>query len=157
MAVIRKRVDDYLFNSKGEENQDAKSSTISIPGLAFGGTRAQKHVLDLSDRGEKAMLREREKLEIQTRKLWAEFLKNVGFNPTKGEKSGSKTDDVEDEENMSENDGSGSAFSSSMTTEELDAAMGNDGKSADSGTDFAKVMSDEELEAATNPESDSDQ
>lgn len=79
MAVIKKRVDDYLYNSKGEEVQEARQVAIHVPGLAFGGTRAKKHTLDVSTKGEKAMNKERARLEEATRKLWAPFLKNINF------------------------------------------------------------------------------
>lgn len=117
MAIIKKRVDDYLYNTKGEEARDARKVSISIPGLAFGGARAKKHDLDLSDKGQKAMEREREKLEEATRKLWAPFLSNVGFDPEKGApKSGGEREDIDSADEESESP------AESGTDEDLEAA-----------------------------------
>lgn len=128
MAVIKKRVDDYLYNSKGEENRDARKASISIPGLAFGGTRAKKHDLDLSEKGEKAMLRERERLEAQTQKLWADWVKNVGFD---AEKHAAKTSADKDTD-----DGS---------------SEGRAPSEPDATEDSPDPDTEEDLEAATSP------
>lgn len=135
MATIKKRVDDYLYNSRGEEAQDAQKATISIPGLAFGGTRVRKHDLDLSDKGRRAMLKERERLEAATVKLWAEFLKNVGFDSDKhAPKTGEETDASDDSADEAEN-----------------LPAGDSNESNESGNDSDGDLSDAELEAATNP------
>lgn len=83
MGVIKKRVDDWLYNSKGEEVEGAEKVTVSVPGLAIGGTRAKKHELDMTARGKKAHDKERERLEEKTRELWRPYLHNIGFNVEK--------------------------------------------------------------------------
>lgn len=83
MGVIKKRVDDWLYNSKGEEVEGAEKVTVSVPGLAVGGTRAKKHELDMTARGKKAHDKERERLEEKTRELWRPYLRNIGFDVEK--------------------------------------------------------------------------
>lgn len=137
MAVINKRVDDYLYNSKGEEVEGAKKRTITIPGILFGGKRSVKHTLDTSDKGDKALDREREKLEEQTRKLWAPHLKNMGFN---AEKYTAKADDA------AEGDKGGTSGG-----EADDTADDTNDVPSESASD--SDMSEEDLEAATSPSS----
>lgn len=131
MATIKKRVDDYLYNSRGEEAQDAQKATISIPGLAFGGTRVRKHDLDLSDKGRRAMVKERDRLEAATIKMWAEFLKNVGFDSGKhAPKAGEETDASDD-----------------SADEANDLPDGD----ADADNESDGDLTDADLEAATKP------
>lgn len=103
MGVIRKRVDDYLYNSKGEEVEGAEKVTISIPAVAFGGIRPRKHDLDMVPRGMKAHDKERARVEEQTRQLWAPYLKNIGFDPTKHASKNDEGDDL-DEDNFDKAD-----------------------------------------------------
>lgn len=124
MGVIKKRVDDYLYNAKGEEVEGAEKKSISIPGLAFGGTRAKKHEVDLSPRGEKAHDKERAKLEEQTRQLWASYLKNVGFD---AEKNAPKDD-----------------------SESADSAPGDDTESAESASSGSSNDGDSEVETPSS-------
>lgn len=128
MGIIRKRVDDYLYNTKGEEVDGARKVSISIPGIAFGGVRAKKHELDMSEKGERAHAREREKIEEQTRKLWASYLKNVGFNVEANAPKDSPDSDSDDSDEADTSD----ATESSESTSDED-------------------LSEEDLEAATSP------
>lgn len=133
MGVIRKRVDDYLYNSKGEEVEGAEKVSVSIPGIVSGSPRAKKHELDMSTKGKKAHDKEREKVEEQTRQLWANYLKNVGYNTDKNTTKVS-TDSEPDE--------------TSDETEPNDAV--NDG-TEDAPESADGDLSEEDLEAATNP------
>lgn len=133
MGVIRKRVDDYLYNSKGEEVEGAEKVAVSIPGIAFGGTRAKKHELDMSAKGKKAHDKEREKVEEQTRQLWANYLKYVGFS---ADKNAPKSDTSTEPEDAPEEPDSG---------DEVADEAGDAPESQDND------LSDEDLEAATNP------
>ena len=135
MGVIKKRVDDYLYNSKGEEVEGAEKTTVSIPGIAFGGTRAKKHEFDLSAKGKKPHDKERDKLEEQTRQLWAPYLKNIGFDP---EKHAPKED-------------TDSAADSNKSNAEPESTA-PEGTNATNATNTSDDdLSEEDLEAATNP------
>lgn len=132
MAIINKRVDDYLYNSKGEEVEGAKKRTIAVPAILFGGKRSVKHSFDTSDKGDKAFDRDWEKLEEQIVKLAAPLLKNMGFDGEKYAARQSGADEAEEQENET------------PTSENSDSATGD-------SSDASEDLSDEDLEAATAP------
>lgn len=133
MAVINKRVDDYMYNSKGEEVEGAKKRTLTIPPVMFGGKRSVKHTLDTSDKGDKALDREYEKLQERIQKECALFLKNIGFDVEKYTAKQSDEDEAEDQ------------TTKAPEPEDTDSTPDEapDGASED--------LSDEDLEAATSP------
>lgn len=129
MAIINKRVDDYLYNSKGEEVEGAKKRTVTIPPVMFGGKRSVKHTFDTSPKGDKAHDREREKLDERIRQASAEYLKNIGFDAEKYAARQSGKDEQENE---------------TPTSEDSDSTAGD-------SSDASEDLSDEDLEAATAP------
>lgn len=131
MAIISKRVDDYLYNSKGEEVEGAKKRTLTIPPVMFGGKRSVKHTLDTSPKGDKALDREYEKLQERIRQASADFLKNIGFDAEKYAARQSGTDEAEKKETPTAEDSNDAAENPSDGTDE--------------------DLSEEDLEAATAP------
>lgn len=135
MAVINKRVDDYLYNSKGEEVEGAKKRTLTIPAVMFGGKRSVKHTLDTSDKGDKALDREWEKLQDRIQQASADFLKNIGFD---AKKHADRQSGKNETENKSEDTTSEESAETPASTESSDEEANEE-------------LSDEDLEAATNP------
>ena len=142
MAVINKRVDDYLYNSKGEEVEGAKKRTLTIPAVMFGGTRSVKHTLDTSDKGDKALDRELEKLQDRIQQASADFLKNIGFDAKKhADRQNGKAEQAEEK----------SEDTAPEESEETPAST--DADTSAEATESDEELSDEDLEAATNPSS----
>lgn len=138
MVVLNKRVDDYLYNSKGEEVEGAKKRTITIPAILFKGKRSVKHSFDTSDKGDKAFDRDWEKLGEQVAKLAAPLLKNMGFDAEKHAARQSDADEAEEKESTASTD-----------TSESTATPLEEGTSAE------EDLTEEELEAATDPSTSS--
>ena len=128
-------MDDYLYNSKGEEVEGAEKTIVSVPGVAYGGTRAKKQEFDLSAKGKKSHDKEREKLLEDTRKLWAPYLKNIGFDAEKHAPKG-------------DND---STADSTKPDAEPESNAPDDTADTDAATTADDDLSEEDLEAATNP------
>lgn len=133
MAVINKRVDDYLYNSKGEEVEGAKKRTIAVPAILFGGKRSVKHSFDTSDKGDKAFDRDWEKLEEQIVKLAAPLLKNMGFD---GEKYAARQSGKDEAEKKTQ-DANTDSQATTASTEGTESVEGD--------------LTEEDLEAATSP------
>lgn len=133
MAIINKRVDDYLYNSKGEEVEGAKKRTVTIPPVMFGGKRSVKHTFDTSPKGDKAHDREREKLDERIRQASAEYLKNIGFDAEKYAARQSGKDEADEQKN------------------ETPTSEDSDSTAEDSSDGVSEDLSDEDLEAATAP------
>ena len=131
MGVIKKRVDDYLYNSKGEEVEGAEKTIVSVPGIAYGGTRAKKHEFDLSEKGRKAHDREREKAMEATRQAWATYLKNIGFDVEKNTPQAKADKNDADDAQENADDSVESTESEDLTEEDLEAATNPSGFGSD--------------------------
>lgn len=95
MATIRTRVDDVLYHLKDKKVEANSTQRVSVPGVAFGKTKARGFDVDVSDEGKKTLDRLVDQAKKDTEKAWADVLKACGTNVAeiqqREEKSASKS------------------------------------------------------------------
>lgn len=123
MATIKTRVDDVLYNLDGKKVEATDTKRVSVPGVAFGKTKARRFEVDVSDKGGKTLDRLIAQAEEATQKAWADVLKACGTSAEeiqeREEKSSSDTTKAPD--NSDDDEGA------DTDTDSHEDAGGNDG------------------------------
>lgn len=96
MAKVTTNVDDILYRLNNQKVEATDTASVSVPGAAFGGTRAKSFKLDVSPQGQRKLDQLLRAAEAKTVEAWSEVIKACGTTPEAilaSTPAGRKTDD----------------------------------------------------------------